>query len=284
MIGVLSFVIGSCGLDDDVIDKALDPVAEGTGNIALTTASEVTMGVMNALLSTSGAIGKPTASNLTAQTTLRDKNCGMGGSVDYEESGGTFTASFLDCMDENIVINGDATGTVSGSFLCDGEDLPTTLTGTFNGDVLVDVGGEDVVFDFDQFGVAATNISYGGGCDLVGGTFNATLTGKMSGLLAGETLVLDFGSGSLDVDVISIIDPTGLGDGVSRTVTMNLNGTITIDSPCEKGSLTISATNVMTAQPNVCPFSGAASYSGDFGSASLNFDGSCDFVACELAN
>ena len=281
MIGTLSFVVGSCGLADDSKDKALDPVAEGTGNIALTTASEVALGVMDILASTTGSFAKPASGNLTALTTLRDKECGNGGTMIYSEnqSAGTFDATFLECGDENVVIEGSATGTIGSEVVCGVEVLPTAMTGTFDGTVTVE--GED--FNFDGFTVAATNIMYGPDCDLDGGSFDAVLTGAINGEVAGESFGIDFGTGSLNIDVTSIIDTNGVqGDGFGRQATMNINGTITIDSPCEKGSLTISATDIMTAQPNVCPFSGSADYSGAHGNASVVFDGSCDFIACEF--
>jgi hypothetical protein len=289
---VFGILISGCGLADDDDDKKGSPVPGATGNLVVTPSAEIALAVMNALLTPPGGGGKPSASGITAQTTLGDKNCGSGGTVDFTPDQPTdmFTATFTNCMDENVEVNGTATGTVSGSVMCDSEDLPTAMTGTFNGDATVDVGGDDMVFDFENLGVAATNITYGPGCDLDGGSFTATLTGKISSELPidlpglDEDISIDFGSGSLVVDVLSIVDTNGIqGDGIGRDVTMTVDGTATVNSPCKKGMVTIATTqNIMTSQPNVCPSSGVVDYTGAFGMDTVTFDGSCDYVACDV--
>jgi hypothetical protein len=291
-VGAFFVAAGACGLTDDDKKKG-DPVADATGNIAVTTATEVALGMVDALVSTSGTIVKPSAGTVTALTTLGDKNCGGGGTVDYSETGGTFTANINNCTDENVTINGTAGGTVGGEIACGDDMLPTTMAGTFNGDVTVNVGSETFVFDFIDFGVSTPNISYGPDCDLdgPGAGFTATITGEIKGDTGidipglSSDFDINFGPGSVVVDVLSIIDTNGIkGDGVGRQVSLTVDGTAEINSPCKKGDMTISTVEIiMTSQPSACPFDGVASYSGAFGSATVDFAVSgCDFVACEI--
>lgn len=276
---VIGFLFSGCSEDDvkDIIASQADPVPGATANLVITMAPEAMLGMMTALLPPSGGLG-PTG--FTALSTLRDKNCGTAGNVVYDEVGNDFTATITECADENVVINGTATGTIGPTVTCGLEELPTSMDSTFNGTVVVD--GETLVFT--DFGVNATGITYGPDCDLVGGSFLAALTGNVSGTISGATLDIDFGTSSLDVDVTSIVDPTGLGDGAERVVTMTINGTMTVKTPCKNGSLTIATiTPLKTEQPNVCPVSGEITISGDFGDTiTQTFNGSCDLVACVL--
>jgi hypothetical protein len=285
VVMVLGILMSGCGLGDDDDDKKGDPLPAGTGNLVVTPSAEIALAVMNALLTPPGGGGKPSTSGITTQTTLGDKNCGTSGSVDYSETGSDFTATFNACKDENVVINGTATGTVSGSFLCDSEDLPTGMTGTFNGTADVTVDSEDITFTFTNFGVAASGITYGPSCDLNGGSFTAVLTGDISGEVLGEDFGIDFGAGSLTVDVTSIIDNDGIsGNGFGRDVTMTVDGTVTVDSFCKKGTVTIATVlPITTSQPNVCPISGVVDYTGDFGTDTVDFGvEGCDYAACEI--
>ena len=299
-------IFSGCSEDDikDIVAGQADPVPGPTANLVVTTTPEAVLGLMNALLPVPGVVVKPSATGITAATTsVTDKNCGSavgisGGSVDFTpddppDANGDYTAKITGCRDENVEINGDVVGTIGPIVVTcirvsDGttEILPTSMTSTFTGtvDVLDDAGNsKGEVLTFTNFGVAATGIEYGPECNLNGGKFKATVTGSVSGNISGAALGIDFGTASFVVDVISIEDPTGLGDGQGREVTMDISGTITVDTPCQSGSLTITTTQLLkTLQPNVCPFEGTINISGDFGTVSQTFNGNCDLAACTL--
>jgi hypothetical protein len=261
--------------------------AGATGNITVTNSYLLAVGIANALLSNSTGLPKPVASGVSAQSTLRDKNCGSGGTVvfDPENPTDTYTATMVNCTDENnVVINGTATGTVGPTTECTHndivEELPTSMDGVFNGTVSVD--GQ--VFTFDNLGADITNIVYDPGrCNLDNGSFSTHLTGMISTTVGGENLSLDFGSNSIDVDT-TITDPTpGVVGG--RVVTTSVNGNATIDTFCKHGSMTISTeTPLESDEGNVCPVAGKINVTGDFGKATIEYTGDCsDLVAfCEL--
>ena len=278
---VLGILMGGCGLgDDDDDDDVLDPVPGATGNLVITAVPDIVLGLMNALLPAPG-MAKPSAAGITVLSALDDKVCGAGpGNVDFtpDNPDSDFTATITDCTDENVVINGDVMNGMIGGLdpTC---DLPTSMSGDFTG--TVDVDGS--VFTFTDFGVAATGIDYGSGCDLDGNaSFTATLTGKVEN--SDLDLDIDFGN-SLVVDVLDIVDTDGIpGNGMGREVTMTIDGTMEkLDTLCKSGMLTITTMqNLMTSQPNVCPVSGQVLIEGAFGTETVTYDGTCDFLACEI--
>jgi hypothetical protein len=282
LVAVVGFAVsvGSCGLNSSDSTKG---VSEGAGNLVATNSTLVAVGLSRILLNASTTLPKPVSTGITAQSTLRDKQCGSGGSVDFtpDNPTDTYEASFADCADENVTVNGSATGTVGPTVECTHadivEELPTSMTGTFNGTVNVD--GQ--VFTFVNFAADITNVMYGPDCNLDNGSFSAHLNGAITTELSGEDLTMDFGEDSIDVDV-EITDPTELpGD---RTVSTQVNGEVTLDTFCEKGKVTLE-TNLplVSAEGNVCPVTGQLSVSGAYGKSTVDYNGDCsDLIAfCE---
>ena len=278
---ISGLLLGSCSSDDikDKIAGEADPVPGATGNLVVTTVPEFVLALINALLPAPGGAGKPSAAGITVLSALEDKKCGESLDVNVvftpPNPDTTFTAMITDCVDENVVINGDVVGGTIGGLdpTC---DLPTSISGEFTG--TVDVEGE--VFTFTDFGVAVTAIDYGTGCDLDGNaSFIATLTGDVSS----DLFSIDFGTGSLVLNVKDIDDKDGIsGNGEARQLIIEMTGDITVETPCESGSLTIATIqDLVTDQPDVCPFAGMADYSGAFGNATVDFavEG-CDIAAC----
>lgn len=277
-LAVIGFMFSACS-SDDVKDKVagnLDPVPGATANLVVTSAPSAMLGVITTILPNSAGL-----SGASLTSAVSDKNCGTSGSVDFTTLTETaFTAEILDCADEDVVVDGSASGTFGAMDpTC---DLPTSMNGTFTGTVNMD--GD--ILTFTDFGVNATNIAYGPDCDLdgVGAAITAILTGQISMTQSGETISFDFGTSSVVLDVTSIIDENGVkGDGVGRQVTFTMNGDMTVATPCQSGSLLI-ATSVplQTSQPSVCPIAGQITVTGDFGSDTVVFDGSCDLAFCAL--
>ena len=277
---ILGFLFVGCGLDeDDVVGELTNPVPGATADLVVETAPEVMLGLMDAILP-APTVPKPTTANITSLIAVTDKNCGSGGSVTFSDiTDTTFAATINECADENVVINGAASGTFGPLLQC---DLPSTMSAVFNG--TVDVDGQ--VLTFTNFGVNATAISYGPDCDLdgEGASVTAILTGAVSGEFSGLTLGFDYGTVGLTVDATSILDMDNIkGNGLAREVIMTLNGTVAIDTPCQAGNLTITTDIALkTVQPSVCPVEGQITVSGDFGSDTVVFNGDCDRAACAL--
>jgi len=273
---------GSCGLTNSD-DKKGDPVPGPTGNLVATSAPVIAMNLMNLLVvPPAGAPAKPSASGVTALSTLRDKQCGDGGSVEYTEDGSNYTATMTNCTDANVTVNGTVTGTVGPTVACDDEELPTSMSADSGDDLTVDIDGQ--LFEFVNFNAEATNIVYGPDCDLDGGSFDTHLHGKIKTTLAGEDMSIDFGSDSLNVNVLSIVDPDPEATG-DRTVTTTVEGEITIDTFCKKGKMTIlTVQNLVSTDLDACPSSGQIQVDGDFGTATWDFGAQgCDLAACELS-
>jgi hypothetical protein len=254
-------------------------VSEGAGNLVMANSTLIAVGVSKILLDSSATLSKPTAVGLTAQSTLRDKACGSGGTVtfDPENPTDTYTATMLNCADENVVVNGTATGTVGPTVECTHadivEELPTSMTGTFNG--TVDVDG--LLFTFEGFEADISNVVYGPDCNLENGSFSAHLKGLISATIAGESVSMDYGTNSINVDV-TITDPTPApGD---RTVTTQVNGEATLDTFCENGKVTIETdVPLVSVEGNVCPASGQISVTGAYGKSTVVYNGDCGDLA-----
>ncbi len=263
-------VAGSCSKDD-----VTDPSAEGTGNAVVTGTVAATNGMVETLVKafTSGVSASAFAAGgqgeFTAQTDIPSfYPCGTDGDVTYTESGSNFTAELDNCADEDVIIDGTLEGTLTELTCNNGVNsyqLPATMDAVFNG--TVDVDG--AVNTFSNFGMDITNIVYGSTCtDLIGGSFTAALTGNMSN----DVLGIDFGS-TLTIAMTDIQD---------LQVTYTIDGTITVDSPCQDGALTITTLSSITSfEGEACPASGIVEYAGDFGTAEVTFDGSCEFGLCK---
>ena len=280
---VVGFLFSGCSEDDvkDLVAGQTNPVPGPTANLVTSMVPEAMLGVVTAILPGGTGIG---AASLSAQILPLDKACGNGGSVVFTglTDAGFTSAAITNCADENgnIVVNGTATGTFGG---IDGTcDLPTSMNATFDGTAVV----EGNTLTFTNFGVNATSISYGPDCDLdgTGAAIAAALTGTITGSVSGADLTIALGS-TLNVDVTSIIDTDNIkGNGLGREVTMSIDGTITVDTPCQSGSLVI--TTIMplkTAQPKVCPVEGIIDVAGSFGAIMWDYstDG-CSLAACAL--
>ncbi|MBE9503920.1 MAG: hypothetical protein IME96_07075 [Proteobacteria bacterium] len=243
-----------------------------------TSAPEIAMSMMN-VITTPEAAGGGGAAALALS--LRDKACGSGGNVDFDEGqpAGSYLATITNCADENAVINGTVSGTYGATIPCGAEDLPTSVTSTFNGTIVID--GQ--TFTFTAFRFDADPISYGlVECNLDGGSFNSVLNGSITTTKSGETIGINFQDFVLNV--LTISDPDGLPNGIGRTVTLTMDGMATISTPCKTSGLMTIATvsNITIAQPNVCPTGGQINVTGDFGATTHTFNGTCDDTICVL--
>lgn len=273
---------GACGVKDKAKDAipTPEPSASGMGVTAASAAAGVGafMGEFVEQLAAGAVTKSPGSAKLAMGDRVECDNT-PDGYVEVD-SVDPFMATAHNCLGNDGEVFADGTtmsGTLLGTEDCITSDdttlnLPSGFDVTLSGPI--NIGGVD--FTFTGLGMNITGITYGpssvasDSCAVTG--FHNAMTGVLGSSDPVE-VSLDFGTGTVLFDVT--VDEFSVA-------TIDMNGMITVSTPCFNGSFDILTVQSMVFPPgSTCPTSGQLSLSGG-AVGDVFFPEDCDNPACLL--